>query len=116
MRKEPLTLIVCQQAENWVAQCVEYDIAAQAKTLDDVIYEFQRVLEVQIAMDRELGLEPLSDVPPAPEEFRKMVRASYRLEAHSSLPRFQAARAIGEGVNRLRRMTDVRLADSLCLT
>ena len=69
---EQMTLLICQQGGSWVAQCVEYDICAQADTVDDVFYEFQRLLNVQIAMDCELGRTPLSDVPPAPEQFHNL--------------------------------------------
>ena len=115
MLHEQLTILVCPQGNNWVAQCVEYDIAAQAKTVDDVMYEFQRTLQVQLAMDLELGREPLSDVPPAPEHFRKMARAGHKIEAQYSLPRFQSAGTAGRRGKRLRRTTEVVLADSLCL-
>jgi hypothetical protein len=116
MQTEHLTLIVCPQGDTWVAQCVEFDIAAQAKTVEDVIYEFERTLQVQMAMDRELGREPLSDVPPAPDHFRTMARGAFKIDPELSPPRF---RSVGTVKNRLRHLlptTELRLANSLCPT
>lgn len=58
----------------WTAQGVEYDFVAQAKTLDDLEYEFQRMVMVHIATCHELAIEPFSNMPPAPEEVRTMFR------------------------------------------
>jgi hypothetical protein len=57
-----MTINICidKQGDQWVAQCVEYDLAAQASSFDDVLYEFERTLNVQIAMDLHQGHEPLS--------------------------------------------------------
>lgn len=60
----------------WSAQCLEHDIAAQAKTLDGLLYEIERVLVSQIALDEELGRTPFEGIGPAPEKFWKVYERS----------------------------------------
>jgi len=52
---------------RWVAYCLEHDIATQAKTLDDLLYEFERILAAHILGAE--GAEPFVDIPPAPKSF-----------------------------------------------
>ena len=88
MKTPDLTILICREGRGiWFAQCVEYDIAAQAKTFDDVIYEIERTIHAQILIDSEAGCEPFSDVPPAPKEFWEIAKTAPELQ--SLLPRFQ---------------------------
>ena len=57
-----LTVKVHTFGDQWIAECAEYDLVAQASSLDDVIYEFERTLSVQIAMDINAGINPLSEI------------------------------------------------------
>ena len=62
--------VVVFQEGDWVcAQCLEYDIAAQGKTLDDCLYELERLVVGQIAISIENGLDPLRGLNPAPRRF-----------------------------------------------
>jgi len=62
--------VVVFQDQDWVcAQCLDYDLAARAKTLDDCLYEFQRVMMGRIAIAVEHGVPPFEGVPPAPRRF-----------------------------------------------
>jgi predicted RNase H-like HicB family nuclease len=62
--------VVVFQEVDWVcAQCLEYDIAAQGKTLDDCLYEVDRLIAGHIAISIEHGLEPLRALKPAPRRF-----------------------------------------------
>ena len=62
--------VVVFQEDDWVcAQCLEYDIAAQGKTLDDCLYELDRLIAAHIAISVEHGLEPLRNLKPAPRRF-----------------------------------------------
>jgi len=65
-----LHAVAFEHAGHWVAQCLEHDIATQAKTLDDLLYEFERILAAHI-----LGAEstdPFANIPPAPKSFWAM--------------------------------------------
>ena len=59
--------VVVFQEGDWVcAQCLEHDIAAQAKTLDACLYELDRLIIGHVAISLENGLDPLHDLKPAP--------------------------------------------------
>lgn len=57
----------------WVAQCLNYDMAVQGKSLNDAMREFEDMMDASIEIGKELGLEPFHDVPPAPEKYWKML-------------------------------------------
>ncbi len=62
--------VVVFQEGDWVcAQCLEHDIAAQGKTLDDCLYELERLIVGHIAISIDNGLDPLDDLTPAPRRF-----------------------------------------------
>lgn len=60
--------VLVEQVDGWwVAQCLEHDLATQARTLDDLQREIMRLLTAHISSCEELGIEPF-DLPPAPTE------------------------------------------------
>jgi hypothetical protein len=67
-----LNVIAYQEGEWWCAQCLEYDLAAQAKTLPDLHYEFERIVYSHLAISLELGQEPFEGLNPAPQKFWDM--------------------------------------------
>lgn len=76
-----ISVIAFQEGDQWTAQCLEYDIAAQARTLSDLRYEVDRVIISHIAASEEMGQEPFSGLGPAPREFWEMYeQAKLRLE------------------------------------
>jgi hypothetical protein len=75
-----LNVLVLKADGLWVAQGVEYDLVAQADTLENLEYEFERVLNVHLITCMELGLEPFETVPPAPDEIRELFWESRELE------------------------------------
>ena len=54
---------------EWVAQCLQYDIGAQATNLRDLFYEFQKVLVGHILISLEHGQEPFECLPSAPSDY-----------------------------------------------
>ena len=65
-----ISAVLFQEGEQWVAQCLEYDIAAQAETLKELVeYELQRVLVGHISVSLETGRVPFENVPAAPREY-----------------------------------------------
>jgi hypothetical protein len=64
--------ILFRDGEWYSAQCLEYDIAAQAKTLEDLRYELQRVIITHIAVSIELGSKPFENLDAAPQKFWDM--------------------------------------------
>jgi hypothetical protein len=57
------------QGKEWAAQCLDYDIAVQAKTFRDLVYELSRVLKGHIIVSKQLGVDPFAGLPMAPKAF-----------------------------------------------
>ena len=82
-KEASLHLLIFRDGSWFVAQCLEYDIAAQARTLMDVQYEFQRILAGRVFTAKKLGIDPFEDIPPAPGEYRELfnnVKKTLRVE------------------------------------
>ncbi len=72
-----MTIIMFKENEWWIAQCIEYDLAAQGRTIEDAQYEFQRIFCGRILVAKELGIsDPLEDVPRAPLSIQQMLTNS----------------------------------------
>jgi predicted RNase H-like HicB family nuclease len=71
-----LSAVVFQEDGWWSAQCLEYDIAAQAKTLPDLHDELERVLAVHVAACLQIGREPFDGLEPAPRKFWDMYESA----------------------------------------
>jgi predicted RNase H-like HicB family nuclease len=72
-----VSAVLFQEADGtWSAQCLEYDIAAQAKTITDLRYEFERVLTVHLAASVDLEQQPFEGLKPAPQKFWDMYQNS----------------------------------------
>jgi hypothetical protein len=58
---------------SWlVAQCLEVDIAAQAKTESDLLHQLSRLLVGRILASETLGVDPFKTLPPAPKRYWDM--------------------------------------------
>lgn len=64
-----ISAILFEDGDWWSAQCLEYDIATQAKTLSDLLYELERVLISHLCIAAELGRKPFEGLEPAPYKF-----------------------------------------------
>lgn len=62
-----LDVVVFKRDEWWVAQCLQYDIGAQAFTVDNVLYEFQRSVVGHLAICLQHGKQPFEGLDAAPE-------------------------------------------------
>lgn len=64
--------ILFREGDSWIAQCLEYDIGAQADDLDSL----QERLFVALDMEYETSLritgEPFGGIPPAPKHYYRM--------------------------------------------
>lgn len=67
-----IRVVVFRDGDMWAGQCLEYDIGAQADSLE----KLDRYLEIAIAAtrreSRERNGKAFAGVPPAPEYFRKL--------------------------------------------
>jgi hypothetical protein len=67
-----ISAILFEEEGQWCAQCLEYDIAVQAKTLTDVQIELYRALFSQVVASIELGREPFAGLGAAPPRYWDM--------------------------------------------
>ncbi len=81
--------VAFQHGAHWVAQCLEYDIATQAATPDELIYELERIVSAHFVMAAEENAEPFVAIPKAPRRFWEMyrrARAKVRTLSATELP------------------------------
>ena len=69
---------------GWSAQCLDYDITAQAQTFLDLQDELVRVLVTHIAACAQLGREPFSGIKQAPQRFWELYHGGLRVESRPS--------------------------------
>ncbi|MCW5695169.1 MAG: hypothetical protein KIS96_00395 [Bauldia sp.] len=76
-----MNALVFRDGDHWIAQGLEFDIAAQASSLDDIHGAFFKALAANAAASIELGLEPFEGIGAAPQRFWSMWEAArLRLE------------------------------------
>jgi len=82
-------VLFLKEGDAWVAQCLEYDIAAQAKTLPEAEQAFERTLVGQIMLDLRRGKEPFSGTKPAPRMYWRKFNEGLglRMEPTIELPK-----------------------------
>lgn len=76
-----LQVILFHEGENWVAQCLEIDIAVQALSVEDAICEFRQMLAAHVAIREKLELSPLGkgEIPPAPYVYWQQLKRAISL-------------------------------------
>lgn len=78
------TVLFERDPGEWVAQCLQYDIGAQAESLPELMYEIQKALVGHMVIALESGLEPFECLSPAPEEYWGMwTKATITVEAET---------------------------------
>lgn len=56
----------------WVAQCLEYDLAAQGSSIREAQAAFERLFVAQLTVSLEQGVQPFEHLKPAPERYERM--------------------------------------------
>lgn len=74
--------VAFRNGQNWVAQCLEYDIATQAKTLDALLYELERIVVAHLCVAEKEGTRPFNGISRAPKRFWEMYRGA-RSKVHT---------------------------------
>ena len=62
-------VLVLRDGDAWVAQCIEYDIGAQASTVDELTERLSLTLDAEMQHTLEQGGSPFAGIPPAPSHF-----------------------------------------------
>lgn len=75
-KKYAIRAVVFQEGEWLCAQCLEYDLVAQAKSLQQLSKALQRLIVGHVAVRLRHKLRPFRDLPRAPEKYWAMFRRS----------------------------------------
>ena len=72
-----------QQEIKWVAQCVNYDLAAQGTSIDDALSSFEKIIIGQMMLDIESNKKPFEDMSETPKELKNKFNEARVLEDKS---------------------------------
>jgi hypothetical protein len=101
-----LRAVLFEEGDSWSAQCLDYDVAAQAETLWELPEELARVLAIHIAASAQMNREPFAGIPAAPLRFWELFERGNRYEG--KLPTFKT----GAGSPIPNMTPDLRIARS----
>lgn len=65
-------VVTFREGEWYVAQCLEWDLATQARSPEALLDEVRRLLTAHVVAARETGREPFANLPAAPLRFHRM--------------------------------------------
>jgi len=74
-----MQVLLFREYDRWVAQGLEYDIAASGETIPEAQEAFIRTLTAQVAGAHHYGQPPLENFEPAPDCYWKAARSAQRL-------------------------------------
>ena len=81
-----LSVLLLREGEDWVAQCLEYDIAAQGRTLESVKDAFAQAFAARVTIDLARGVQPLIDLASAPNNYWMKFKLAERQQDHLPIP------------------------------
>ena len=93
-RRYPIRAVIFQEGEWLCAQCLEYDLVAQAKSLPQLFRALERLIVGHIAVRLRHKQQPFRDLPRAPRKYWTLFRRS-RLALPASLFRTGTLRSHG---------------------
>lgn len=68
----PVNILLIEDGDLFVAQCLEYDIAAQGRSKEEVLKRFRAAFKAEMAEAKERGVE----IGPAPKLFHAIYKAN----------------------------------------
>ncbi len=66
---ETLTIFIEQRGDAYVAQCIQYDICAQAPDMDTLFTRMTGLMKIECEEGLRRTGKPFGDLPPAPQYF-----------------------------------------------
>lgn len=81
-----LKVVMFADDEWWIAQCLDFDIAVQARRIEDLPYELERTLIGRIMVAADLGLNPFSGLPKAPSRYWDMYDKATEVHEEPKVP------------------------------
>src|SRR5437867_8985651 len=94
VKKYVIRAIVFQEGEWLCAQCLEYNLVAQAKSLKQLSRALQRLIVAHVAVRLRHKQQPFRDLPRAPEKYWAMFKRS-RLKLPAPLFKLGVLRSRG---------------------
>ena len=67
-----IRVLVSKEGDHWVAQCLEYDIGAQALDLDQLRNRLIATIEEEIEESMKRHGQPFAGIGPAPQYFHEL--------------------------------------------
>jgi hypothetical protein len=71
-----IRVLIFQEGDWLSAQCLDYDLATQARTLSDLWYELHRIIYGHVLTRIREGKKPFADLPKAPKKYWDMFAQS----------------------------------------
>ena len=93
-RKYAIRAVVFQEDERLCAQCLEYNLVAQAKSLPKLYQALQQLIVGHVVVRLRHGQQPFRDLPRAPSKYWTMFRES-RLALPAPMFKLGALRSHG---------------------
>jgi hypothetical protein len=72
VKKSMIRVIVFQDGDSWVAQCLEHDICAQAADLEELRSRIDATIEAEAEYSKRKGTKPFDGIDPAPKHYHDM--------------------------------------------
>src|ERR1700677_2172864 len=63
-----IKILLSNEGGVYIAQCIDWDIAAQARSVNDALKAFEQVFWARVMRDVEKGRRPLNNLEPAPRD------------------------------------------------
>lgn len=95
----PLNVLIVRERGCFLAQCLEYDIAAHGDTVEEAKQRLIKTLLVHLSVAQKRGREPFVDLPGAPAEYVEKWRVC--VEAGAARSESLEVPATGLGPRRL---------------
>lgn len=76
MQKTKLRIIIFQEGDWLCAHCLDYDFATQARSLEALRFDLERMIVGHVAISLENGLKPFANLRRAPEKYWTLFRRS----------------------------------------
>ena len=98
-KEKTIRVIVFREGDQYVAQCLEYDIATQARDLESLIDRLELTLDAEFAHCDEAGHEPHAAIAPAPNYYHDLWESRYasleriKVPKPDGAPQFEVALA-----------------------
>lgn len=99
---ERLKILLFTEGSTWIAQCLQFDITAQADSHPKALERLEVLFWAQHYLDVQAGRAPFSAALKAPKRYWEMFKQGTKMTVHLNLPPIPTDNAIQEA--------DVKLA------